>query len=200
MKGSSTTLKAIQQCGHQALVYPTGHADIYLDDVVFFKIRSTLQECRPQAFNNLYLGVLDHNSLFGLKIVADLFAQIVFYVNMGNQSHKDKHLPPCATATYQPIQPMMDEEYNKRYMVAITHNSPTPTSVTTPVRIDNSSPLDSWSQGRDSNPEPGSPQAANPMDLGPTHPRFSEIESPQAEAPAKSQIQNNSAGSIMMVP
>ncbi|KAJ9078919.1 hypothetical protein DSO57_1001670 [Entomophthora muscae] len=97
-------------------------------------------------------------------MVADLFAQIIFHVNMGNQSHKDKHLPPCATATYQPIQPMMDEEYNKHYMAAITRNPPTPTPSTTPVRIDNSSPLETRSQGRDSNPEPGSPQAANPMD------------------------------------
>ncbi|KAJ9085273.1 hypothetical protein DSO57_1015662 [Entomophthora muscae] len=64
-------------------------------------------------------------------MVADLFAQIVFHVNMGNQSHKDKSLPPWATATYQPIQPMTDEEYCKCYMVAIMRNPPNPTPVTT---------------------------------------------------------------------
>ncbi|KAJ9087163.1 hypothetical protein DSO57_1035971 [Entomophthora muscae] len=110
MEGSSTALEAIQECRHQASVYPAGHANIHLADVVFFNIRDTHQECCPQAFNNLYLGVLDHNFLFGHQMVADLFAQMVFHVNMGNQSRKDKRLPPCATATYQSIQPMTDEE------------------------------------------------------------------------------------------
>ncbi|KAJ9057839.1 hypothetical protein DSO57_1018880 [Entomophthora muscae] len=92
-----------QTCGSSHSVYPASHADIYLADVVFFNIGSTLQERRPQAFNNLYLGVLDHNSLFGCQMVADLFAQIVFHMNMGNQSRKDKRLPPQATTTYQPM-------------------------------------------------------------------------------------------------
>ncbi|KAJ9076201.1 hypothetical protein DSO57_1028511 [Entomophthora muscae] len=113
MEGSSTALEAIQGRGHQASVYPAGHADVYLADVIFFNIGDTLQERRPQAFNDLYLGVLDHNFLFSRQMVADLFAQMVFHVNMGNQSRKDKHLPPRATATYQPIQPMTDEEYNE---------------------------------------------------------------------------------------
>ncbi|KAJ9051418.1 hypothetical protein DSO57_1004828 [Entomophthora muscae] len=70
-----------------------------------------------------YLGVLDHNSLYCHQMVADLFAQIVFH---------DKRLSPCATVTYQSIQPMMDKEYNKHYMAAITYNPPTPTPATTP--------------------------------------------------------------------
>ncbi|KAJ9066231.1 hypothetical protein DSO57_1011560 [Entomophthora muscae] len=73
IKGSSTALKAIQGRGHQASVYPTGHADVHLADVVFFNIGDTLREHHPQAFNNLYLGVLDHNFLFGHQMVADLF-------------------------------------------------------------------------------------------------------------------------------
>ncbi|KAJ9068154.1 hypothetical protein DSO57_1031549 [Entomophthora muscae] len=99
MEGSSTALEAIQGRGHQASVYPAGHANDHLADVVFFNIRDTLRESCPQVFNNLYLGVLDHNFLFGHQMVADLFAQMVFYVNMGNQSRKDKRLLPCATAT-----------------------------------------------------------------------------------------------------
>ncbi|KAJ9085953.1 hypothetical protein DSO57_1009004 [Entomophthora muscae] len=116
MEGSSTALEAIQGRRHQASVYPTGHADVHLADVVFFKIGDTLWERHPQAFTDLYLGVLDHNFLFGHQMVADLFVQMGFHVNMGNQSHKDKRLPPRATATYQPIQPMTDEEYNERYI------------------------------------------------------------------------------------
>ncbi|KAJ9056270.1 hypothetical protein DSO57_1034996 [Entomophthora muscae] len=99
MEGSSTTLKAIEQRGHQASVYPAGHADIHMADVVFFNIGDKLWENLPQAFNNLYLGVLDHNSLFGHQMVADLFAQMVFHMNMGNQSRKDKLLSSYATAT-----------------------------------------------------------------------------------------------------
>ncbi|KAJ9065471.1 hypothetical protein DSO57_1019379 [Entomophthora muscae] len=79
MEGSSTALKAIQQHRHQALVYPASHADIHLGDVIFFNIRDTVQERHPQAFNDLYLGVLDNNSLFGHQMVADLFAQMVFH-------------------------------------------------------------------------------------------------------------------------
>ncbi|KAJ9082089.1 hypothetical protein DSO57_1007684 [Entomophthora muscae] len=94
MEGSSTALEAIQEHRHQASVYPSGHTNIQLADVVFFKIGDTLWERRPQAFSNLYLGVLDHNSLFGHQIVADLFAQMVFHINMDNQSCKDKRLPP----------------------------------------------------------------------------------------------------------
>ncbi|KAJ9085630.1 hypothetical protein DSO57_1012003 [Entomophthora muscae] len=126
MEGSSTALEAIQGRRHQASVYPAGHADIYLADVVFFNMGSTLWECRPQAFNDLYLGVLDHNFLFGCQIVADLFVQMVAHVNTGNQSQKDKRLPPCVTSTYQPIQPMTDKEYEEHYMAAITQNPPPP--------------------------------------------------------------------------
>ncbi|KAJ9082609.1 hypothetical protein DSO57_1002984 [Entomophthora muscae] len=48
-------------------------------------------------------------------------------MNMGNQSQKDKHLPPCATATYQPIKAMNNDKYNKRYMMAIMVNPPAST-------------------------------------------------------------------------
>ncbi|KAJ9048462.1 hypothetical protein DSO57_1034878 [Entomophthora muscae] len=65
MEGSFTALEVIQQCGHQASVYPASHADVYLADVIFFNIGSTLQEHYPQAFNNLYLGVFDHRKCWG---------------------------------------------------------------------------------------------------------------------------------------
>ncbi|KAJ9080149.1 hypothetical protein DSO57_1028101 [Entomophthora muscae] len=69
-----------------------------------------------------------------------------------------------------------------------------------PVRIDNSLSLETWSQWRNLNPRSEFLQAASPMDQGPACPCFSEIEPLQAEAPANSQSQNTSAGSIMMVP
>ncbi|KAJ9066814.1 hypothetical protein DSO57_1005777 [Entomophthora muscae] len=130
IEGSSTALKAIQGRRHQASVYPAGHTDVHLADVVFFNMGSTLQERHLQAFNDLYLGVLDHNFFFGCQMMADLFVQMVFHVNIGNQSRKNKHLPPWATATYQPIQPMTNEEYNKCYMVAIMKNTPASTPAT----------------------------------------------------------------------
>ncbi|KAJ9088050.1 hypothetical protein DSO57_1026976 [Entomophthora muscae] len=68
------------------------------------------------------------------------------------------------------------------------------------VRIDNSFPLETWAQEWDSTPDPGFLQAANPMDQGPARPRFPETEPLQAEAPAKSQIQNTSKGWTMVVP
>ncbi|KAJ9049705.1 hypothetical protein DSO57_1021731 [Entomophthora muscae] len=68
------------------------------------------------------------------------------------------------------------------------------------VRIDNSLPLETWAQGQDLNPEPEFLQAAGPMDQEPVRLCFSEIEPPQAKAPAKSQSQNTSAGSTMVVP
>ncbi|KAJ9083522.1 hypothetical protein DSO57_1033964 [Entomophthora muscae] len=108
IKGSSTVLKAIQGHMHQAPVYPTGHADIHLADVVFFNIVDTVQQRLPQAFKDLYIGILNHDSLFGQKMMADLFAQIVFHVIMDNQLQKDKRLPPCVKAFYQPIQSMTD--------------------------------------------------------------------------------------------
>ncbi|KAJ9059617.1 hypothetical protein DSO57_1000576 [Entomophthora muscae] len=120
MKDSSTALESIQGHRHQASFYPTGHADIHLADIVFFNIRDTVQEHRPQTFKNLYLGVLYHDSLFGWQMVADLFVQMVSHGNMGNQSQKNKHLPPCAIATYQPIKPMTDEKYHLQNMATIT--------------------------------------------------------------------------------
>ncbi|KAJ9052851.1 hypothetical protein DSO57_1030002 [Entomophthora muscae] len=104
-----------------------------MGDVVFFDNGDTLRERYPQAFNNLYLGVLNHKSLFGQQIVADLFSQIVFHMNMGNQSSKDKRLPLCATATYQPIKALTNEEYSEQYMVAITVNSPASTPLLLPT-------------------------------------------------------------------
>ncbi|KAJ9090262.1 hypothetical protein DSO57_1004172 [Entomophthora muscae] len=68
------------------------------------------------------------------------------------------------------------------------------------LRIDNSFPLETRAQERDSNPEPGLTWAASPMDQGPARPRFPETKPPQAEAPTKSRSQNTSAGLIMMVP
>ncbi|KAJ9069054.1 hypothetical protein DSO57_1022329 [Entomophthora muscae] len=67
-------------------------------------------------------------------------------------------------------------------------------------KIDNSLPLETWAQGRDSNPEPTFLRAAGPMDQGPTHPRFFGIKPLQAEAPAKSQSQNTCTSSTMVVP
>ncbi|KAJ9085107.1 hypothetical protein DSO57_1017107 [Entomophthora muscae] len=52
--------------------------------------------------------------------------------------------------------------------------------------IDNSFPLETWSQDWDSNPDPEFPQAAGLMDQGTARPRFLGTEPPQAEAPAKS--------------
>ncbi|KAJ9089527.1 hypothetical protein DSO57_1012023 [Entomophthora muscae] len=40
------------------------------------------------------------------------------------------------------------------------------------VRIDNSPPLEPQAQERESNPEPGFPQAAGPVDRGTTRPHF----------------------------
>ncbi|KAJ9061856.1 hypothetical protein DSO57_1016431 [Entomophthora muscae] len=68
------------------------------------------------------------------------------------------------------------------------------------VRIDNLLPLNTRAQGQDLNPEPEFLQDAVPMDQEPARLHFSEIEPPQAEGPAKSQSQNISTGSIMMVP
>ncbi|KAJ9080206.1 hypothetical protein DSO57_1027481 [Entomophthora muscae] len=55
---------------------------------------------------------------------------MAFHVNMGNQSQKDKCLPSRATATYQPIKLMNDEEYHQWYMTAITHNPSASTPAT----------------------------------------------------------------------
>ncbi|KAJ9061445.1 hypothetical protein DSO57_1020658 [Entomophthora muscae] len=50
------------------------------------------------------------------------------------------------------------------------------------VRIDNSPPLETQDQERESNPEPGFPQAAGPMDCGTSCPHFSGVEPLQADA------------------
>ncbi|KAJ9063990.1 hypothetical protein DSO57_1035075 [Entomophthora muscae] len=50
------------------------------------------------------------------------------------------------------------------------------------VRIDNSPPLEPQAQEQESNPEPGSPRAARPMDRGTARPQFSGVEPLQADA------------------
>ncbi|KAJ9057800.1 hypothetical protein DSO57_1019293 [Entomophthora muscae] len=47
------------------------------------------------------------------------------------------------------------------------------------VRIDNSPPLETQAQEQESNPEPGFPRAAGPMDCPPA---FSGVKPPQADA------------------
>ncbi|KAJ9067669.1 hypothetical protein DSO57_1036777 [Entomophthora muscae] len=74
------------------------------------------------------------------------------------------------------------------------------TELPTTVRIDKLLPLKTPGPRAGSNPEPKFLRAAGPMDQEPDHPRSSDIEPPQAEAPAKSQSQNTRTGSIMMVP
>ncbi|KAJ9054528.1 hypothetical protein DSO57_1013401 [Entomophthora muscae] len=73
-------------------------------------------------------------------------------------------------------------------------------NVTVLVRIDNSLPLETQAQGRDSNSEPEFLWATGPIDQEPAHPRFAEVELLQAKTPAKSQNQNTSTGSTMVVP
>ncbi|KAJ9050057.1 hypothetical protein DSO57_1018058 [Entomophthora muscae] len=68
------------------------------------------------------------------------------------------------------------------------------------VRIDNSCPLETWTQEWDLNPDPEFPRAADPMDQGTACPRLLGTEPLQAEAPAKSQSKNTSAGLTMVVP
>ncbi|KAJ9083472.1 hypothetical protein DSO57_1034415 [Entomophthora muscae] len=132
IEDSFTAIKIIKVHMHQSSVYPAVYADIHLADVVFFNIEDTFWQLRLQKFNDLYLGGLDHDSLFGQQMVADLFAQKVFHVYMGNQSQKNKHLSPHAIAVYQPIKPMSYEKYNKCYMAVITINliGSTPATIT----------------------------------------------------------------------
>ncbi|KAJ9059173.1 hypothetical protein DSO57_1005096 [Entomophthora muscae] len=47
--------------------------------------------------------------------------------------------------------------------------------------IDNSLSLETWAQEQELNPNPRSPWAAGPVDQRTSHPRFSEIETPQAD-------------------
>ncbi|KAJ9049211.1 hypothetical protein DSO57_1027059 [Entomophthora muscae] len=49
------------------------------------------------------------------------------------------------------------------------------------VRIDNSPPLELQAQERESNLEPGFPQASGPMNCGTAYPHFSGVEPPQAD-------------------
>ncbi|KAJ9077740.1 hypothetical protein DSO57_1013812 [Entomophthora muscae] len=49
------------------------------------------------------------------------------------------------------------------------------------VRIDNSPPLEPQAQERESNPEPGFPRAAGPVDCETAHLHFSGFEPPQAD-------------------
>ncbi|KAJ9053375.1 hypothetical protein DSO57_1024764 [Entomophthora muscae] len=72
--------------------------------MVGIPVGSSLVGLHPSALLH-YLG-----SFLPQEWIPDtLVAQIVFHVNMGNQTQKDKQLPPHATATYQPIQPMTDK-------------------------------------------------------------------------------------------
>ncbi|KAJ9068755.1 hypothetical protein DSO57_1025419 [Entomophthora muscae] len=50
------------------------------------------------------------------------------------------------------------------------------------VRIDNSPSLETQAQEQESNPDPGSPQAAGPMDCGTARPHFFGIKPLQADA------------------
>ncbi|KAJ9066552.1 hypothetical protein DSO57_1008489 [Entomophthora muscae] len=50
------------------------------------------------------------------------------------------------------------------------------------VRIDNSPPLETQAQERESNPKPGFPWAAGPMDRGTACPHFSGVKPMQADA------------------
>ncbi|KAJ9078974.1 hypothetical protein DSO57_1001188 [Entomophthora muscae] len=54
--------------------------------------------------------------------------------------------------------------------------------IPTPVRINNSFPLETQAQGRDSNPDPKYLQAAGPEDQGATFLSFPGVKLPQAEA------------------
>ncbi|KAJ9074118.1 hypothetical protein DSO57_1009445 [Entomophthora muscae] len=49
------------------------------------------------------------------------------------------------------------------------------------VSIDNPPPLETQAQERESNPEPGLPWAAGPMDCGTACPHFSGVKPPQAD-------------------
>ncbi|KAJ9081943.1 hypothetical protein DSO57_1009647 [Entomophthora muscae] len=50
------------------------------------------------------------------------------------------------------------------------------------VRIDNYPPLEPQAQERESNPEPGFPQADRPIDCGTARLHFSGVKPPQADA------------------
>ncbi|KAJ9052047.1 hypothetical protein DSO57_1038087 [Entomophthora muscae] len=52
---------------------------------------------------------------------------------------------------------------------------------TAPIRIDNSSSLETWAQEQESNPDPGFSWAAGPVDRRTACPHFSGIEPPQAD-------------------
>ncbi|KAJ9066233.1 hypothetical protein DSO57_1011562 [Entomophthora muscae] len=68
------------------------------------------------------------------------------------------------------------------------------------VKIDNSSPLETQAWEQDSNPGPGSLQAAGPMDCWAAHLCFLGIKPLQAEAPVNSQSQNTDISLTIVAP
>ncbi|KAJ9084038.1 hypothetical protein DSO57_1028242 [Entomophthora muscae] len=78
--------------------------------------------------------------------------------------------------------------------------SPPLLSHSEPVKIDNSSPLETQAWERDSNPGPGSLQAARPMDCWAARPCFLGIKPLQAEAPVNSQSQNTNISPTIVAP
>ncbi|KAJ9073432.1 hypothetical protein DSO57_1016483 [Entomophthora muscae] len=65
--------------------------------------------------------------------------------------------------------------------MAVSRNRGTSRQKSLDVRIDYSLPLEPQAQERESNPEPGSPQAAGPMDCRTAHLHFSGIEPLQSD-------------------
>ncbi|KAJ9049378.1 hypothetical protein DSO57_1025200 [Entomophthora muscae] len=109
MEGSSTALKAIQERGHRPMCTQL---------VTMISICLMLCSLILEIHSRSAALRLSTTSILGslttiLSLVTNWWLTCLpkwFHANMGNQSQKDKRLPPHATAIYQPIQPMTDEE------------------------------------------------------------------------------------------
>ncbi|KAJ9064506.1 hypothetical protein DSO57_1029879 [Entomophthora muscae] len=95
MECTEVAFEKIQAGGHNVLIFPAGHANLNLGDVLFFNIGDTIQEHNPTTFNQEVSAAHNQPVHFPRQKAADMFTKMVLIAHSSSQSSKDPQLLPC---------------------------------------------------------------------------------------------------------
>ncbi|KAJ9066988.1 hypothetical protein DSO57_1004086 [Entomophthora muscae] len=107
--------KKIKAGGHNVSILPAGHANLHLDETLFFNIGDTIQERNPTTFNQVVSAANNPIVPFSCQNIAKFFAKMTFNALSSSQYPKDPQLPPCDSPVYKSITFLTNHEYDVMY-------------------------------------------------------------------------------------
>ncbi|KAJ9061803.1 hypothetical protein DSO57_1017045 [Entomophthora muscae] len=101
--------KKVQADSHNVSIFPAGHTDLHLGDVLFFNIGDTICGCNLTTFRQVVGAANNNTDLFSCQKFTKLFIKMALNSLSSSQSSKDPQIPPCDSPAYKTITVLVRE-------------------------------------------------------------------------------------------